>query len=388
MFDMRQQYPVLNDGYYLQQLSNQTHDVYLPGSEGTPTETGIWSVLRSAWPGVQNLTSTGEVDESVWLLYSNEDRTVNYEFNCSDNASFLSPFAGGTTVKNLFPPYEEYTLEQGPSTLDGDGHPTLNGCVSLFSMPAWGFKALVPKEQFVKPRPTLTSFSPGHDYRLQWTHDDGGDVHLAFGYSTQMDCNSISKSIQVTSKVTGAQAANLNLDSVKCSTTNSTVRWVGEPATAFIYEVDLLNVHHGIHQITIGNVTSTDGDATNTVDSVLIRVGDFQNPMVFPSNANYSDSLLFTGVNGYAAFSLRFLSKAVYSRSRDITMHFYTFVTNSGQLLGVCTCHTTPRVPSSGVIHSTLELPIAIGPRTPAVTTPWLPKSGPVPRHSHGKANM
>ena len=29
MFEMREVYPVLNDGYYLQQLSNQTYDIYL-----------------------------------------------------------------------------------------------------------------------------------------------------------------------------------------------------------------------------------------------------------------------------------------------------------------------------------------------------------------------
>ena len=56
MFEMRTRYPVLNDGFYLQQLSNQTYYVYMPGSR-VPTETGLWSVLRSQWPdGVQDLS--------------------------------------------------------------------------------------------------------------------------------------------------------------------------------------------------------------------------------------------------------------------------------------------------------------------------------------------
>ena len=43
MFYMREVYPTLNDGFYLQQLSNKTREVFMPGSNGTVTETGIWS---------------------------------------------------------------------------------------------------------------------------------------------------------------------------------------------------------------------------------------------------------------------------------------------------------------------------------------------------------
>jgi alpha-1,3-glucan synthase len=43
MYYMREQYPALNDGFFLQQLSNKTRPVQLPGSNGVPTETGIWS---------------------------------------------------------------------------------------------------------------------------------------------------------------------------------------------------------------------------------------------------------------------------------------------------------------------------------------------------------
>lgn len=51
MFEMRSRYPVLNDGFYVKTLSKQTYPIYLPGSRGTATETGLWSVLRSRWPG-------------------------------------------------------------------------------------------------------------------------------------------------------------------------------------------------------------------------------------------------------------------------------------------------------------------------------------------------
>ena len=51
MFEMRTRFPVLNDGFYLESLSQQTHDIYLPGSGSTPTSFGMWSVSRQAWPG-------------------------------------------------------------------------------------------------------------------------------------------------------------------------------------------------------------------------------------------------------------------------------------------------------------------------------------------------
>ena len=54
MFEMRNRYPVLNDGAFVEALSRQTYPIYLPGSEGTATETGMWSVLRGRWPGLQH----------------------------------------------------------------------------------------------------------------------------------------------------------------------------------------------------------------------------------------------------------------------------------------------------------------------------------------------
>jgi len=51
MFEMRRRYPVLNDGFHIETTSKQTHPIYLPGSLGTATETGLWAVRRSGWPG-------------------------------------------------------------------------------------------------------------------------------------------------------------------------------------------------------------------------------------------------------------------------------------------------------------------------------------------------
>ena len=85
---MRQHYPVLNDGYSLQTLSKQTRDILYPGSYGTKTETGMWSILRDIISDVQDLGSD-QANQSVWLVYQNDNKTATYTFNCKSNASAL-----------------------------------------------------------------------------------------------------------------------------------------------------------------------------------------------------------------------------------------------------------------------------------------------------------
>ena len=110
--EMREDYPVFQDGFSLQLLSNRTYEIFLPGSNGTPTETGLWSIERAGNFAIQqNLT------QIAWLVYTNENRSTENQFNCADEKSALiAPFRAGSTVKNTYFPYEEYTLESS-STL-------------------------------------------------------------------------------------------------------------------------------------------------------------------------------------------------------------------------------------------------------------------------------
>ena len=116
-YEMRANYPMLNDGFNLAQLSKQTHPVYLPGSQGpgdkkTPTEIGLWSFERSNFKGVQ------DIGQPVWLVYMNEQINKTYTFDCGDPSSALvAPFGPGTTVKNLYFPYDEYILESSTAHL-------------------------------------------------------------------------------------------------------------------------------------------------------------------------------------------------------------------------------------------------------------------------------
>lgn len=54
-----------------------------------------------------------------------------------------------------------------------------------------------------------------------------------------------------------------------------------------------------MHQVTVKNVTSTEGKFTNSIDHFLFRSGAFDNPMVFPKTANYSNSVLFKDERGF-----------------------------------------------------------------------------------------
>ena len=292
-FEMRENYPVLNDGFSVQQLSKQTHNIYLPGSNYKPTETGMWSMERAAYAGAQTF------DQTVWLVYGNEQVTNLYTFNCEDSTlALIAPFASGTTVKNLYYPYEEYTLQSSATRLRGD--PTKkSGCLSELQLPAWGFKAFLPKTDFVTPSPVITRFLPGHDARLLSVDS----VAIAIHFSAEMDCDKMTKGLSIKSTTADNQTAALDTGSVQCSNLPSAEAdpspWSGGSPTSWIYTAKLVNVTDGMHELVLNNATSANGDtSTNSVDHFLLRIGQADNPIVFPKSANYSSSLLFKNSKG------------------------------------------------------------------------------------------
>ncbi|KAI9815635.1 MAG: Cell wall alpha-1,3-glucan synthase ags1 [Thelocarpon impressellum] len=297
MYQMRQRYLSLNDGYSLRQLSNKTRNVYLPGSKGVATETGMWSTVRSQFEGVQDFTSQEADNQPVWLVYQNENTTISYKFDCSMSATALiSPFDADETVRNLFPPFEEYTLQASPVQMGSENSTGFNGCLSELELPPWGFKALVPKARWTGPGPMLTSFKPGHDARVS-TAPAGEEPRLAIElhYSALMDCESVTKSIEIISTTEDNSNAKLDPDSVKCSPVRGAdpVRFVGGIPTVMIYKAELVNVLDGIHSVKVRNATADNGTAyTDTVDRLLFRIGRPDNPLVFPSTANYTRGLL------------------------------------------------------------------------------------------------
>lgn len=83
----------------------------------------------------------------------------------------ISAFPSGATVKNLFYPYEELTLEASTFSYGIEGSTELNGCLSSISMAPWDYKAFVPIDGWRTPAPTITRVIPGHDSRLESTTD-------------------------------------------------------------------------------------------------------------------------------------------------------------------------------------------------------------------------
>jgi alpha-1,3-glucan synthase len=364
MYFLRQQYPVLNDGWYLRQLANQTHPVQYPGSDGVTTETGIWSVLRDVFPDTQenittaasqyNITTTVTLynisttdprynisspglqynistlgfpynvsmlasqnnisttdsqynisrirtqnitsintrgDQGVWLVYHNENDTTTYNFNCAKSEdAMIAAFKSNTTVKNLFYPHDEITLE--PAT---DQYGNAVGCTSNITMKAYEFKAYVPIDQFIAPPPLVTKFSPGHDVRVQSTVAAGSQesLEIEIHFSKEMNCDQITSSILFNSTTEDLRIAQVRPNTVNCSLVESSVApYVGAIPGVWSWKAILENLSNGVHAVTVRNATAMDGTFSNSNDRFLFRVGQLDNPMVFPFTANYTRALI------------------------------------------------------------------------------------------------
>ncbi|KAL4740285.1 hypothetical protein BDV11DRAFT_214565 [Aspergillus similis] len=284
MFEIRDHYPVAQDGLFLQTISQLTEDIYLPGSSTTPGVTGLWSVLRSYFPGVQKEAS--QSNETLWLVYQNGNTTKTYGDGCKGtNNTLLAPFDSGTKLKNVFYPHDELTVEDGPDSQ--------YGCVSQMKLLPWEYRAYVKASDFVEPGPTVTEFVPGHGARLFSDTDSGESVPIQLGYSKTMDCDSITDAIVLISKTEKGVNATLDPSSVNCtkvSARTTSNNFVGEIPTVWTWSATLNNVHHGIHQVTVMNVSSSYG-YTNSTDKFLIRMGTHENPLV-TTFANYSTTLV------------------------------------------------------------------------------------------------
>ena len=297
MYELRREYPTLNDGYELKTLSSQTYNVWMPGSGNIPSPTGIWSVYRGrAQGGIQDFNGTGQGNQGVWFIYHNENKTVDYSFDCSNSSlAMISAFPANTTVKNLFYPYEEYTLGASNETFGIENSPDLNGCLANLTMAPWEYKAFVPKSVWTNPAPTITHLTPGHDERIQSPVAFGEQTTLPIEirFSTEMDCDSVTNSLELDSTSYYGLTAQLNKSTIQCQAVNADPPpYIGAIGSSWAFSAELTNVTDGIHTITVNNATATDGSFTNARDKFMFRFGQPDNPMVFPLSANYTNGVL------------------------------------------------------------------------------------------------
>ncbi|KAG1859045.1 glycoside hydrolase family 13/glycosyltransferase family 5 protein [Suillus tomentosus] len=319
---LRTTYNALQDGFELVQLGNWTYFVEFPGSDSTATELGLWSVSRAGIPNVQNLT--GRHTDQVWLLYSNRDNSQSFSYDCSGPLWISSPYVGGTTVRNLLSPYENYTLvDSGLSYYNNGGGPWY-GCLQTVEMDMFGFKALVPISEWVPVPPMLTKFLPGHDARIEVMRGEPNTtiVNLVLEFNVAMSCDSVTQSLSfnMSSSGIGGQPT-LNLTSVVCdAVTNPTISSVvGTPYSQWSWSGTLTDVSDGILEIIVNNPTSFDGTlSTGSIDHLLLREGEANNVMVFPES-DY-DNTDFSYTDGQYTFMHRAYGADMFRYSGDFTL--------------------------------------------------------------------
>lgn len=256
MYQLREEFPVLNDGWVLQQLSNVTHKVAPPGG-GTAAEVGVWSALRGQTTGVQDLsTEGGQGNQSVWMIYTNDNKTIDHTFDCDGDTAMISPFPVGTTVRNLFYPYETYNLSASTMTDDS--------CLPKLSLKAWEYKALVPEANFVEPLPVITKVVPGHDQRILSNTTASQTVAMELQFSMNMTCDDVTDSFTFNSTTHEGETLQLDTSSIECgSVTQEELLYVGGLPTAWTYKANFINVYEGVHQWTVNNVSAADGSSIN-----------------------------------------------------------------------------------------------------------------------------
>ena len=265
---MRDNYPSLQDGFTLTKLSNQTQEIYLAGSNNTATEVGLWSVARSPLEQGQDFSTRNAAgNTSVWMLYTNLDVAVAYTFNCADqNNALLSPYIGGETVKNLFWPYEEFTLTDSSVEFYANGSQPFFGCLEQVEMRAYEFKAFVPKDKWIEMYPAITSFSPGHDTRIL-SNGSSNTVQIEFTFSQNMSCDSVTNSLSINSTTATGVTAQIQQGSVSCSAINPALAptYVGALGSVWSWSATLENIDDGVHQLTLSNISNSAGTDSTRV---------------------------------------------------------------------------------------------------------------------------
>ncbi|KAF7338273.1 Modular protein with glycoside hydrolase family 13 and glycosyltransferase family 5 domains [Mycena venus] len=254
---LRAAFPAIQDGFDVTQLNSWTYNISRPGSDGVLTEMGLWSVSRAAVKGQTPLT--GNYTGPVWLLYTNENSTKTYTNDCKQPTGWMkTPFPNTvTTVQNLLAPYETYQLTASGESFNADGKAPFFGCVPSVTMEGFGFKALVPVQNFVPPPPRSRNFRPDTTRASR---------HLWSGYKPRPP------------------------------------RISGGDTSAYKWTTTLSNFADGILAITLNNPANSKGVKTGTVDKVLVRKGETNNVMVFPENEYDTDSS-FGFSNGQYTFA-------------------------------------------------------------------------------------
>lgn len=284
---LRSVYNALQDGFNLVQRGNWTYEIERPGSNGTPTEMGLWSVSRSGIATLNNLT--GDHTDQVWLLYTNENQTRTWQYDCKDAKLWISsPYEAGTVVRNLLAPYETYTLAESLSSFNNDSKAPYTGCMASFDTQPFGFLALVPETEWVGPNPALSGFLPGHDARIhaESTDTNATTIDITLEFNMVMGCDSVTSSLSFNMSSSGqGSTPSLKSGSPQCQTIQNPVysTIVGADASLWQWTGTLENVPDGILEILVNNPSTGNGTSTGVSDfsgteGILLIISTVQGP--------------------------------------------------------------------------------------------------------------
>lgn len=291
---LRTQYPELVDGFALYSLGNWTNRIQLPGSNTTQTELGMWSVSRAPmdWQNNQGgFGPNGTITQVAWMLFQNENFTKTYTESCTgDGNPIISPFQSGTTIRNLFYPYETHLLEDSTEAFYADNKEPWKGCLGSITMDPFDYKIFVPQAQWVQQPATIAGFTPGHDARIAST----SSIDITIQYDTQMDCDAMQAAMTLTSSPASA-AQSARIVSNGCTTIDNPTapQLVSVSPAIWQWSGRIDGISDGIYYLNIANFTAYNqpGIYTDATDHLIFRVGGPGNPMVYPQSADYSDSL-------------------------------------------------------------------------------------------------
>jgi len=163
-------------------------------------------------------------------------------------------------------------------------------------MPAWGFKAHVPEEKFVGNRPSIMSFSLGYDARVLSKVAPGNsqDIEIRLTFTHEMNYNNTKQVITICSRTQRPEEI-AHFEDIRCEKVQNlpNPKTIGVPPGAFGFKATLKNVHDGVHAVTLRNASAENGIFyTAATDHFLFRIGEHDNPIVFPRTANYTLGLL------------------------------------------------------------------------------------------------
>lgn len=260
---LRTYYGALQDGFNLVQRGNWTYWIERPGSNNTGTEMGLWSVSRAGIDNVQTLS--GANNNQVWLFYTNENATKTWNFPCDGDDWISSPYQGGTKIKNLFAPYETYTLSDSKSAFFNDSKAPFFGCLPEFTIEGYGFKALVPETDWTTPLPALTKFIPGHDHRIMNDGSGTANVDIVFEFNQVMTCDSVTQAITLEMASSGHGSAP-TLGAATCGAVAKAdpSRISGDPQSAWQWAASIQNMPDGILRIHLNNPKADGATANST----------------------------------------------------------------------------------------------------------------------------